>query len=81
MTRPRRRVRTEPAPGADPTPQRFERPDGRREIHAELASEDRLEVWGGREVVLDEDAPVVRLDSATTANDDRLRENVPPHHG
>lgn len=81
MTRPRRRIRTEPVPGADPTPQRFERADGTREIVAVPAGEDRLEAWGGREVILDEDAPAVHADSASSANDEDLRDNVPPHHG
>lgn len=61
--RPRRRVRTEPAPGSDPAPQR----PGAAGRAAEDAAEDA-----------DEDADEGRGDRAD-GNDERLRREVPPH--
>lgn len=76
MSKPQRRVRTEPVPGADPAPQRFEF-DGHAVIDGELAGEDRLDTWGD----LDYDqGPEVRADFESDSNDERLREGVPPHN-
>lgn len=78
MARPQRRVRTEPKHGVDPTPQQFPASaDAPATIRATLASEDRPDAWG--ESVLDDDGLIVR-DDAADSNDDRLRENVPPHN-
>lgn len=65
--RPRRRVRTAPPPGSDPTPQRFEPADGGPAvIRAEPAAEDRPSAWGERD--------------SGDSNDARIRENIPPHN-
>lgn len=79
MARQHRRVRTEPQPGVDPTPQKFPPSVGVPEkIRATLAEEDRLNTWGDASAQ-DEDGLTVR-DDASDSNDDRLRENVPPHN-
>lgn len=66
----RRRVRTEPVPGADPRPQSF--PEG-REVEVEPAAEDRLVAWG------DEGLEVLP-DAASGSNQERLQEDRPPHY-
>lgn len=66
-----RRVRTDPAPGADPTPQSFA--DG-REAEVELAEEDRLGAWG------DDDGLEVLPDAASGSNTARLERDRPPHY-
>ena len=71
MTRPSRRVRTEPVPGADPSPQSF--PDG-SEADIELAREDQLGAWG------DDDGLAVLPDAANASNTARLDEDRPPHY-
>lgn|GEM_PF-1475370 len=73
MSRPRRRVRVEAAPGVDPTPQRFDvaRPD--RAPAPVLAAEDRLGAWG-------DDGLEVRADAASDSNDARLDADRPPHY-
>ncbi|MGO2111209.1 MAG: hypothetical protein ACTH31_06310 [Pseudoclavibacter sp.] len=68
-TRPRR-VRTDPAPGADPSPQRLD--DG-RPAEVELAGEDRLGAWG-------DDGLDVLPDAASSSNDERLERDRPPHY-
>lgn len=79
MARQPRRVRTEPQPGVDPTPQKFPATAGRPEtIRAVAAAEDRLDAWGER-VIQDDEGLNVRDDTADS-NDDRLRENIPPHN-
>ncbi|GGA62608.1 hypothetical protein GCM10011490_11280 [Pseudoclavibacter endophyticus] len=69
--RTHRRVRTEPVPGVDPSPQLF--PDGRA-IDAELAAEDRLGAWG------DDEGPEVLPDAAAASNAERLERDRPPHY-
>ncbi|WP_311478264.1 hypothetical protein [uncultured Gulosibacter sp.] len=76
MAKPQRRVRTNPVPGADPTPQRFER-DGRTQILGESAGEDRLERWGDFDT---ERSLEVRDDYASDSNDARLLADLPPHN-
>lgn len=79
MARPTRRVRTEPQPGVDPTPQKFPPEADRPEtIRATLAAEDRRDAWG-EAAVSDEDGLIVRDDTAES-NDEQLRENIPPHN-
>ncbi|MGO1544555.1 MAG: hypothetical protein ACTHXA_09485 [Gulosibacter sp.] len=82
MARQPRRVRTEPKPGVDPTPQRFPATNTQPEtIRATLASEDQLDVWGGAVVDVDaEESLIVREDVASDSNDERLLDNVPPHN-
>lgn len=76
MAKPQRRVRTQPVPGADPTPQRFER-DGGISIQGELAGEDRLDSWGDFDA---ERSLEVRDDFASDSNDERLLADLPPHN-
>ncbi|MFD2674350.1 hypothetical protein [Gulosibacter bifidus] len=73
--RARRRVIVPAPEGVDLTPQRVPRsalnPTG---IVAELATEDQSIAWG------DEDGPEIRADHASGSNDERIRENIPPHN-
>lgn len=76
MPRASRRVRTEPAAGADPEPQRVTPREGLTfgaGADPELAAEDRLDSWG------DGEADVLP-DRASTGNADRLEEDRPPHY-
>ena len=66
-----RRVRTDPAPGADPTPQSFA--DG-RDVPVQLADEDRLGAWG------DDDGLDVLPDASSSSNTERLERDRPPHY-
>ncbi|MEF3323208.1 hypothetical protein PV375_05895 [Gulosibacter sp. GYB002] len=76
MAKPQRRVRTQPVPGADPTPQRFER-EGFTRIQGEPAGEDRLDSWGD----FDADRSLeVRDDYTSDSNDARLLADLPPHN-
>lgn len=73
-TKRHRRIRTDPVPGTDPTPQA---PVPGRAIDAELAAEDRLGAWGdgvreGRDSV---------PGAGTSSNDARLIGDKPPHYG
>lgn len=79
MARQPRRVRTEPKPGVDPTPQKFPATPGRPEsIRATPAEEDRLGAWG--EPVSQADEELITRDDSVDSNDARLRENIPPHN-
>lgn len=79
MARQHRRIRTEPKPGVDPTPQQFPASAGAPEtIRATLAEEDRPGAWG--DAVVPEEDDLIVLDDAAESNDERLREDVPPHN-
>ena len=65
----RRRASTAPVPGSDPTPQ------AAREGTPVRASEDTDQGWG------EKPAPSGNRPGASGPNDDRLREDVPPHWG
>lgn len=76
MRRASRRVRTEPVPGADPSPQRYEPRAGEPYGSApepELAGEDRVDAWG-------DDGPDVLPDGAAAGNAARLEDDRPPHY-
>lgn len=70
MPRPHRRIRTDPVPGADPTPQA---PTGRGD-EPDLAREDQLGAWG------DDEGLEVLPDAGAAGNDRRLNEDRPPHY-
>lgn len=66
--RTHRRIRTEPVPGADPEPSRIPAHDGLpAQTRTEMGDAERPSAWGDRE-----GAP-------GSANDRRLRDEVPPH--
>lgn len=71
-TKRHRRIRTEPAPGVDPTPQAH--PAG-RQADVELAAEDRLGSWG------DGEGLEILPDTGAASNDRRLIGDRPPHYG
>ncbi|WP_150308079.1 hypothetical protein [Planctomonas psychrotolerans] len=62
-----RRVRTEPAPGSDPTPQALPGRDA-----PIRAGEDTDAAWGAA-------AGSATRESGAGENDERLRRDVPPH--
>ncbi|MDJ1371475.1 hypothetical protein [Gulosibacter molinativorax] len=67
MARQQRRVRTEPQPGVDPTPQKFPASaDVPERVEVTLAEEDRDDSWG--------------TSGEADSNDERLRDNIPPHN-
>ena len=81
MARRHPRIRTAPAPGADPSPQRFPPTATAPEtIRAEFASEDTLDAWGDDAPLVERDEAPDIIDDHARSNDDRLREEVPPHH-
>ncbi|KAB1660401.1 hypothetical protein F8O01_03515 [Pseudoclavibacter chungangensis] len=69
-------MRTQPAPGADPEPQRVVARAGRLfgdGPDPELAAEDRVDSWG-------DDGVDVLPDRAASDNAGRLEEDRPPHY-